>query len=268
MLAAGCAPALSSFTPAHVPAKGHLQLEGGFDVSVPSTIGSLIDDGVILARHAQDRELSEDEQRQLFRDGAGLALNPPSLVWHTGVGYVPLNNFEVNGRLSAGAWRLGGRYQFLDQLKHHVDGTLALGGGRYTYEFPISDQIPFIKVEDFSRWQIDMSFLVGKHGTWYRWWTGPRLMFSFYDTSMKFDQPAIPSLGVDAHNVIASLDGHATYLGGQVGAAFGYKWIFLGMELTCAKFWTSASLQLADKKADLDIDSFIVYPGIAIMGEL
>jgi hypothetical protein len=267
-LLAGCAPALSSFTPAHVPPKKHLQGEGGFDISVPSNITSLIDDGRIIAKSANDKELTEEDQRRLFRDGAAFALNPPSLVWHTGIGYVPLEHFEVNGRLSAGAWRLGSRYQFLDQTQHGVDGTLALGGGHYTYEFPLSSDIPLLKVEDFSRWQLDASFLIGKHGTWYRFWGGPRIMLSFYGTEMKFEQPAIPSLNVDEHNVVASLDGSATYLGGQTGVAFGYKWVFIGFELTVAKFWTSASLELQDRKTDLDIDSVIVYPGLALMFEL
>lgn len=262
----GCAPALSSFTPAHVPAKKHVQAEAGFDVSIPSNIGDLVDDGALIAKAANDHELTDAEQRRLFRAGAALALNPPSPVMHVGLGYVPLEHFEVNGRLSTGAWRLGGRYQFLNQLEHRIDGTLALGGGRYSYEFPLSDQIPLLKLEDFSRWQLDASFLIGTHGTWYRVWTGPRALMSFYGTELTFRQPNVNGLGEKI--VLASLDGAATYLGGQLGAAVGYKKVFFGFELTCAKFWTNASLEILGSKTDFAVDSFIVYPGVALMLEL
>jgi len=150
LLAAGCAPALSSFTPAHVAPKKHVQAEVGFDVSVPTgTITGVVDQGATLGNAARDRELTEDEQRRLFQAGAALGLNPPSLVSHVGVGYTLLDHFEVNGRLTSGAWRLGARYQLLQQALQQLDGTLSLGGGHYSYEFPLSDQIPFIKLEDF-----------------------------------------------------------------------------------------------------------------------
>jgi hypothetical protein len=151
-LGVGCAPALSSFTPAHVAPKHHVQAEVGFDVSVPTgAINDFVNEAPALARAAHDHELTEDEQRRLFRAGAALALNPPSLVTHVGVAYTPLEHFEVGGRLSPGAWRLGTRYQLLEQELQSVDGTVSLGGGHYSYEFPLSDQVPLVKLEDFSR---------------------------------------------------------------------------------------------------------------------
>jgi hypothetical protein len=264
----GCAPALSSFTPAHVAPKKHVQAELGFDVSVPTgMIGDVVDEGASLGKAARDHELSEDEQRRLFRAGAALALNPPSLVSHVGVAYTPLEHFELGGRLTSGAWRLGARYQLLQQALHELDGTVSLGGGHYSYEFPLSDQIPFVKLEDFSRWQVDVGFLIGRHGDWYRVWGGPRLLFSFYGTELSFEQPSIPGVTSDKL-VLASLDGAGTYLGGQIGGALGYKHVFVGFELTCAKFWTSATLKLMQREHAIDLQSFIVYPGIALLLEL
>ncbi len=268
LLGFGCAPALSSFTPAHVAPKHHVQAEVGFDVSVPTgTISDIVNEGPALAAAAHDHELTEDEQRRLFRAGAALALNPPSLVSHVGVAYSLLDHFEIGGRLTPGAWRLGVRYQLLQQTLQSVDGSVSLGGGHYSYEFPLSDQVPLVHLEDFSRWQVDAAFLVGRHGDWYRVWGGPRLLFSSYGTELVFEQPSIPG-GTGDKRVLASLDGAATYLGGQVGAALGYKHVFVGFELTMAKFWTSASLQLDETKRDLDLQSFIVYPGFALLLEL
>jgi hypothetical protein len=109
--------------------------------------------------------------------------------------------------------------------------------------------------------------LVGRHGDWYRVWGGPRLLFSFYETELVFQQPSIP--GATAEKIaLASVDGAGTYLGGQLGFALGYKHVFVGFELTCAKFWTSASLKLLERERDLALESFIVYPGFALLLEL
>ena len=268
VLLTGCAPGLSSFTPAHVPPRKHVQAETGFDVAVPSGLGDIIDDGVATAKSASDHELTEAELQTLFRAGAALGLNPPSLVTHVGLGYVPLDHFEVNGRLMSGAWRLGGRYQLLSQAEHGIDGTVSLGGGHYSYEFPLGDRIPLLKLEDFSRWQVDASFLIGRHGSWYRVWGGPRLLQSFYGTELVFEQPSIPSVLEEKRRVLASLDGAGTYLGAQLGAALGYKYVFIGFELTVVKFWTRASVDFFGSQHDIDLKSTVVYPGIALMLEL
>jgi hypothetical protein len=265
---AGCAPALSSFTPAHVAPRKHVQAEVGLDVSIPTgTIGEVVDAGEALADNADDRELSDEEQEQLFRAGAALALNPPSATPHFGVAYTVLDHFEIGGRYSIGALRLAARYQLLEQAPDGIDLTVGLGGARYVYEFPISDQIPFVHLEDFTRWQLDFPVLVGKHGSWYRIWAGPRALVTFYGTELTFEQPEIPGV-TGEKTVAASIDGVATYLGAQVGAAIGYKYVFFGFELTCAKFWTSANLKLPGREREVDLESLIIYPGFALMLEL
>jgi hypothetical protein len=264
----GCAPALSSFTPAHVAPKNHVQAELGFDVSVPTgAIHDIVDEGATIANAARERELTDEERERLFGAGTALGLNPPSLVAHVGAGYTLLDHFEVGGRLSSGAWRLGARYQLLEQALQSLDGTVSLGGGHYSYEFPLSDQIPFIELHDFSRWQVDMAFLVGRHGDWYRVWAGPRLLLSFYESELTFQQPSAPGASTD-EIVVASVDGAGTYLGAQLGAALGYKHVFVAFELTCAKFWTSASLGLLENQREVELESFIVYPGFALLFEL
>jgi hypothetical protein len=44
--------------------------------------------------------------------------------------------------------------------------------------------------------------------------------------------------------------------------------VFVGFEPTIAKFWTSASIKVLDDERDLDLQSFIVYPRLALMLEL
>ncbi len=263
----GCAPALSSFTPAHVAPKGHVQAELGLDVSVPTgAMGHVVDAGEALSAAGDQRELTREEQEQLLRSGAALLLNPPSATPHFGIAYTAWERIELNGRLSAGAIRLGARYQLLQQAKSGVDVSVGLGGARYAEEFPIGNQLSLLKVEGFTRWQLDLPLLVGRHENWYRVWAGPRVLFGFYDTGFKLEQPALPGV-TNERTVHASLDGVATYLGAQAGAAVGYKRVFLALELTVAKLWTSSDLVVDGTLHELELDGAVVYPGVGLLFE-
>jgi hypothetical protein len=67
----GCAPALSSFTPAHVARPKHVQVEIGTDVSYPpDTLSSLYDSAKALSGVAERRELTSEEQRVVLRGAA------------------------------------------------------------------------------------------------------------------------------------------------------------------------------------------------------
>jgi hypothetical protein len=39
--------------------------------------------------------------------------------------------------------------------------SAGIGVSRFTYSIPISDYIPVLKIDDFTRWQIDVPVLVG-----------------------------------------------------------------------------------------------------------
>ena len=61
---------------------------------------------------------------------------------------------------------------------------------------------------------------------------------------------------------------HSTYVGGQAGVAVGYKYVFLGFELTMVQLFMDGKLDVFQKtRATYDLDSFIVYPAIGLMGE-
>lgn len=267
--ALGCSPALTSFTPAHVPQKGHVQAEAGFDVFVPTgTVKDAIEAAETLSAVAENRELTEDEEREVFEGAGALALNPPSATPHLGIGYSPLENFVIEGRYTIGALRLAGRYQFLHRAEHGLDLSAGLGVGRYVYEFPVSSAIPIIELEDFTRYQVDVPVQLGVSGDWYRVWGGPRLLATFYDTELALVYPTIPGAGANQpENLIATLDGTGFYAGGQAGVALGYKKVFLGFELTLAQFWTSATLDAFGRRLEVDLSSFVIAPGIALMGE-
>lgn len=263
VFAAGCAPALSTFQPAHVAPKGGVQAEAGMDVSVPtgSVIG-LINSAKTLSSAAEGRELSEGEKNTLYDAGASLAINALAPVPHVGLAYVPLDRFEVSLRYS-GALRLGARYQFLDQARHGIDFSAGLGLSRYTFSFPVDNVLDIVKIEDFERWQVDVPLLFGTHGDWYRLWGGPKGMFTTFGTKI-----SLASSFLGQGQELASFDGTAFYLGGQVGAALGYKHLFFGVELSMAYLAATAEVKAQGTLVrSADLDSFIIAPGFALMTE-
>lgn len=245
-----------------------MQVEIGTDVSIPTgTIASTIDAATTLVDIAKTQELTEPQKKTLFDAGVGLALNPPSPVQHFGVGFTAVENLEFNLRYSVSALRLGTRYQILNKAKHGVDLTAGLAVGRYVLEFPVSDILGIVELDDFTRWQFEFPISIGTHGTWYRVWGGPRIMFTTFGTELTAGLPEIP--GVAAAKIeIASFSGTGAYYGGQIGAALGYKYVFFGIELTMAELLSSGQLDAFGKKAlEVGLNSFIVYPAFALMGE-
>ncbi|HWZ89826.1 MAG TPA: hypothetical protein VNW92_13280 [Polyangiaceae bacterium] len=260
--AVACAPALSGFQPAHVPAVGHVQAELGADVSVSlGSVNSIVRASETLDHAAAQRMLTDDEKRAILAGGANLGLDPPAVIPHFGVAYSPLEHWELGLRFAASGWRVGVRRQLLEQLDSGVDFTVGVGFGRAIFDPPIHSVLETLTVNDFSRWALDFPVTLGQHGSWYRWWAGPRLLYSHTAQTMTL------SLPLDNRTVTGSMSGHALYVGGYAGLVFGYRTIFLGPEFTVAKLFGSANVQALGGAMDLDIDSVVVYPALALMGE-
>jgi hypothetical protein len=260
-LLVGCAPALSTFQPAHVAKKGHVQAGAGMDVNIPT--GSIIqgiDAAKDLARAAENRALTDEEALKVFDAGVTMAVNPPAIVPHAGAAYVPWDRTEIGLRWVSGGFRLGARYQFLTKDITGIDLTLGFGVTRFTYEFPVSDQIPWVEVDDFSRWQFDFPLLLGTSGDWYRWWAGPKLMFSTFKTAMRIDAPKYQT-------EIANFKGTGGYFGAQGGIALGYKYLFVAFELTFAQMFGHADTTFLGASHRSEVDGFIVYPAFGLIGE-
>jgi hypothetical protein len=266
-LSVSCAPALSSFQPAHVAEKGHFQAEIGMDVAIPTgTIASVVEGGITLANAAENEELTQAERKVLFDAGTALALNPPSVVQHIGLAYTVLPNWELNLRYSVSAIRLGTRYQILKNKKHKVDLSVGAGVARYVLEFPVSSILDIVELDDYERWQFDFPIQIGKSGDWYRVWGGPRIMFTTFGTALTMNLPAFTGYGGEIE--LASFSGTGAYVGGQVGAALGYKYVFFAVELTLAQLFSGGSLDAFGQRGlNVDLDSFLVYPSFGLMGE-
>jgi hypothetical protein len=262
----GCAPSLSTFQTAAVPPKGHFAAAVGMEGSIP--VGSIIDaidTGKKVADKVQaDQPLTTEEKWQAFDAGMQLLLSPPSFGYHLSLAYVPVHRLEVSLRYAGSALRLGARYQLLERGTGPFDMSAGLGLSRFTYAIPIADYVPVLKMEDFTRWQLDIPLLIGMQNRWFRAWTGPRFVATFFDAAMLLD------LQVEAP-VAAAMSGRAYYLGGQGGLGFGYRWIFVAFELTITQMVGSARFDApAITEAPtrtIDMSGLVIYPSFGLMGE-
>jgi hypothetical protein len=259
----GCAPSLATLQPAHVAPKGHVQAVAGFEIGVPTgTIARTVDVGQSLGKQAQSRQLTDAEVIQIFDAGVNWVSSPPSVGQHFAVAYTLVDRVEVEIRYAGGGWRLGGRYQVLDRASGPFDMVLGFGAARSTVEVPLSDQIPYLTNRDFKRWTFDLPALIGTSRDWFRTWVGPRILYSRFEAGLT---AALPMNPVEA----AALEGHALYVGGQGGVAVGYRHAFIGVELTLAELFgsASASTTVSIPAHSTDISGFVVYPAMALMVE-
>jgi hypothetical protein len=265
---AACAPSLSTFQPASVAPKGHATASLGFEGGIPvGSFTDLVDRGKELAQKAQNGEaLTDDDKWRIYDAGVNLVLTMPSVGPHLAATYTPLNRFEIGLRYAGSAYRLGGRYQFLDHETGPFDFTVGLGVSRFSFEFPLSDQIPVLKLEDFSRWQFDIPILIGTSRDYFRVWAGPKLLFTTFETQLTLTLPSETS--------VARFDGQAVFVGGQGGLALGYKRLFLAIELTLMQAMGTAHLTSAGPVPldppthDSNVSAFTIFPSIGLMGEI
>jgi hypothetical protein len=261
----GCAPPLSTFQTARIAPKGTWAAAVGLEGSVPlGTLGDIVDSGENLGVRASHGEtLSSNEKWQVFGAGMQLLLGPPSVGYHFMAAYVPVDRVEVSLRYAGSALRLAGRYQVLYRETAPFDMAIGLGIARFSYGVPMGSYIPVLKVDSFSRWQIDVPWLIGTQNRWFRAWTGPRFLATFFDAGLRFE--------TSSQTVGASMSGSAFFVGGQGGLGVGYRWLFVAFELTVAEMLGGAQTRapgIADSPTrDLELNGLVIYPSFGLMGE-
>lgn len=262
LVATGCATALSSFQPAHVAPKGHVQSELGFDISYPTaSIQKTLEAARALEEAAGERSLTDEEVFVIFEGGANLAANPVTVIPHLGAAYGIFERTELGLRFAATGWRLGVRRQLATGDDGGLDLSLGLGFGRSAFAPPIHSVLSTVELEDFSRWTVDLPVTVGRQGIWYRWWLGPRLLYSSLSTHLTVTLPA------EDVRVAGTVSGDALYIGGFAGAAFGFRSVFVGPELTLVQLVGNAEVNALARTVSSDLNSFMIYPAFAVMGE-
>jgi hypothetical protein len=258
-----CAGGLSTSQPAHVPEKGHSQIEAGVDVSFSTRgIRKVVDASRSLEQAAQGRPLTDAEKRSILIGASELAINPPALIPHVGFAVSPFERWELGLRIATSGWRFGVRRQLLVQEEHRFDLSVGLGAGLALFTPPVDDVFESVAIRDFVRWNIDAPISFGQHGSWYRWWAGPRIFYSNVSQTM-----TLTLAPPNEDSISGDIAAHALYLGGFGGAAFGYRSVFIGPELVVVGLVGNARMDVLGTRTHAAIYGLLVYPAFALMGE-
>jgi hypothetical protein len=259
-----CAPSLATLQTAQVAPRGHATAAMGLEVGVPiGTLPAFISVGRGLARQGQRGNTLTDAQKwQVFDAGVNLLLEGATVGADFALTYTPLDRFEVGLRYTGGAWRVGFRYQLLDHLRAPFDLTVGVGLSRFAYPLPLSNDLPGLSIDDFSRWQLDIPILVGTSRDWFRVWGGPKVLLTSFSTQLRLSLPN--------DDIVARFDGDASFVGAQGGFAIGYRKLFVAFELTLAEGFGTAHLtapSLSPPTHDTTLSNFVVFPALGFLGE-
>lgn len=274
LASAGCSTTLTTLQPAEPMRPGHVQAQGAFDVNVPA---SRISDAVDVIESLGDRYASDsnyrpttEEQRRALAAGVGLGLSSPGvnpdLMLRIGV----VKNLDVGLRWSGLAAHADAKYRFLSTREPTEEeekedkgkpgngpdpgfqGSVSLGISKALYSGFVFDALDFLKVNDYSRWNVEVPVIFGSRiGPVGHVWFGPKYIFSTYslDASLK-------NIGV-----VPESSGTIHHLGGFAGIGLGYKVVFVFLELTVAKMF--AEPEIFGQKTDLG--GIVVAPAFGLM---
>jgi len=236
------------------------QVEVGIDIAYPTgTIADVVEAAEVVDELNGQRLLTPEETREILNGAAGVGLNPPAIVPHGGIAVSAFQSWEVGARLSTSDWRLNVRRQLLYQHESGLDLSVGFGVGAAIFDPPI-DEAFSVRVENFGRWNADFPVAFGRHGSWYRWWAGPRILYS--QTVQKMSVVLF-----DDSELSGEVAADGFYLGGYAGAALGYDSVFVGPELVIVQLVGNASIDAFGTRTDIDMSGLVIYPGFGVMGE-
>ncbi len=226
----GCASSISTLQPAQTLKKGTFHLSAGMEIPVPaSQLKNFVDtakeiqDDIKASLLADPNFVPTDEQqRSLLNAAVGLGFNgvvipQPVLVARYGI----RDDLDAGIFYSGAAVKVDAKYRFLNGKG--LTGAISLGLSKNLKKGIVFDLLEKIKVKDFSRYDIHLPILFGgTFGSMGRYWFGPKYIYS----KVKLDAKVT---NVDD---TLKVDHGFHYMGGLIGASFGYKYAFVFAELT------------------------------------
>jgi hypothetical protein len=254
LTATGCASTLSTMQTAKPLARGQFQVSGGTGLFVPvGQLATVIDQGIVQGKaikkaidEDQPYTLAERDAQKLLTVGMALALAPPGssheLMIRTGL--LESNALDMGLRLSTTSVRFDGKVRLLhggdpdDSLRpltqrKSLDVALGLGVARHLFKSPILDALEVVKIDDFSRWDIEVPLYMSVDvGDIFKLYAAPKYIFSRISLDSKLVDFA--QAGKDVTGFDLALPARVTshFYGASVGFALGYKYVHLYAELT------------------------------------
>jgi hypothetical protein len=297
VLVTGCSTTLSSLQTAKTLQPGHVRLSVGQGIYVPATqAAKAITQGIDLSRQTAEQldrneapMLTAEQEQAWITSALALAVFPPSSQFEAMLRLGLVDNLDIGLKYSSNALRLDGRYrlyhasrydelsaqaqqstgspnQFVQSLtkdaqQDSTDIALGVGVSRYLFKSPVVEFLQFVKMGDFSRWDVDVTLYLSRDFIRYLGLYGAvKYVWSRTDsdqTLVRFSQQASQIIKTDV-SVPARVDAH--FLGGTFGLRAGIPQISLYLELTVGNTWATAKV-LQEVRS---IGGLTLYPAVGL----
>ncbi len=233
---AACSINVNEARPARVLRGGEVQVSNVSGVVLP--VGAVSDavspSQTLIDSAKNEEELTEDEQHELVRSAAAVAIQGPGYNSHLEVGVGMGYRIDLAARWGSGIYALSARRGFdLGRWDASFGSRLAYNTGESW--IPYLDELNrVVGVADMTRIDTQLFGQLGREwGEWFRLWFGAKGIYSTY--SARID----PSrLGLAP----TEINDHLWYAGGFVGAAIGYRYVFVLAEFMALYTWADADI--------------------------
>lgn len=237
---AACTPGLTTMMPARLVPEGHVQVSTSTDLTLPS--GRLFNMAKSLRQlPAETYELTLDEAASLAQGVAALLVQPPGLGGQVSVAYGVDRNVEVGAGTTINSVRGWGRWQFL-RVRPGFYGAFGLGLSSYFFGFPLGRVTDIASVRGHFRRQVEVPLQFGLSGRSGHLWFGPKWVHADYGIHVAACLNQV-NTGCKRRGAM-KMRGTTSYLGGQLGAALGYRRWWIMAELTVARLYARAELDV------------------------
>lgn len=253
----GCAMNLAELKSPRVLRGGEVELVYGNNAILPSSgVRQVVESSVALADDNQSGEgLQQSQKETLVAGAAALSLASPGygsfFEANLGLGY----GFDASARVGNGIGGLGLRRRLVAQHPWHLTlGARADWNTGGSWLGPIDTVGQLVKVTDMRRADLGATLHGGVElGEWGQAWGGLKVVDSPY--RLNIDATLI-DLGQQQER------GHIVHAGGFVGAAVGFRWVYLSGELMLLRSW--GELEIYDQP--LSLTGWTLVPGWGVKG--
>jgi hypothetical protein len=234
--------------------------------------------------------LTAKDEEDLITSGLALAIFPPSTQFEAMVRVGIINNLDVGLKYSTNALRLDGRYRLLhssnyedkveqglltpnisankvahfftkDTKKDSTDITLGVGVSKYLFKSPVIELLQYVKLGDFSRWDVDGTLYLSRDFLKYFGIYGAvKYVFSTTEADqnlVRFSEVASQVIRTDV-KVPAHVNSH--FVGGTFGLRAGIPEISVFLEVTAGNTWATAKVLDTERS----LGGVTLYPAIGL----
>ncbi len=282
LVAQGCATTLSTLQTGKTLEPGHVRVAAGMGFYVPAGQAvKIAGEGTdLMSRMKTAVEKNQpftwtaDDEQTLLTTGVALAVLPPSSMAELSLRVGVIDNLDVGLRYSTNALRLDAKFRFfhdgeemtdspVDPKGRSTDLAVFAGGSKYLFKNPIFDALEFVKMGEFSRWDVEGGFVLSHDFNKYLGVYGaPKYLFSrttMDETLVRVTQDGSGIVKTDVA-MPAVVDMH--FVGATAGLRVGIPQVSLFLELTFGTTFAKPMILGARR----DLGGATLYPagGIAV----